>query len=155
MIFLKQNTFILENGDVLSISKKNIKKSGKVPADDIFVDGSRIGDVGNVIIKDRKLMANNGILAIIANIDSLNKKLLNTPSITTRGYILVNENEELIREIQKKAEIIINNKLKNKKFNFIDLKNDIITELMPILSNKIGRVPIILPIIMDIKEKQI
>ena len=152
---LKQNTFILENGDVLSISKKNIKKSGKVPADDIFVDGSRIGDVGNVIIKDRKLMANNGILAIIANIDSLNKKLLNTPSITTRGYILVNENEELIREIQKKAEIIINNKLKNKKFNFIDLKNDIITELMPILSNKIGRVPIILPIIMDIKEKQI
>lgn len=151
----KQNTFVLENGDVLSITKKGIRKNGKVQADDIFVDGSRIGDVGNVIIKDRKLMSTNGILAIIANIDSSTKTLLSTPSVTTRGYILVNENEELIREIQKKAEYIISKKIKDKKFNFIDLKNEIITELMPILSTKIGRVPIILPIIMDINKNKI
>lgn len=151
----KQNTFVLENGDVLSITKKGIRKNGKVQADDIFVDGSRIGGVGNVIIKDRKLMSTNGILAIIANIDSSTKTLLSTPSVTTRGYILVNENEELIREIQKKAEYIISKKIKDKKFNFIDLKNEIITELMPILSTKIGRVPIILPIIMDINKNKI
>lgn len=151
----KQNTFVLENGDVLSITKKGVRKAGKVQADDVFVDGSRIGDVGNVIIKDRKLMSTNGILAIIANIDSSSKTLLSTPSVTTRGYILVNENEELIHEIQKKAEIIISKKLKDKKFNFMDLKNEIITELMPILSNKIGRVPIILPIIMDINKNKI
>lgn len=150
----KQNTFVLENGDVLSITKKGIRKNGKIQADDIFVDGSRIGDVGNVIIKDRKLMSTNGILAIIANIDSSTKTLLSTPSVTTRGYILVNENEELIREIQKKAEYIISKKLKDKKFNFMDLKNEIITELMPILSTKIGRVPIILPIIMDINKNK-
>ncbi len=150
----KQNTFVLENGDVLSITKKGIRKNGKVQADDIFVDGSRIGGVGNVIIKDRKLMSTNGILAIIANIDSSTKTLLSTPSVTTRGYILVNENEELIREIQKKAEYIISKKLKDKKFNFMDLKNEIITELMPILSTKIGRVPIILPIIMDINKNK-
>ena len=151
----KQKTFVLENGDVLSITKRGIRKNGKVQADDIFVDGSRIGDVGNVIIKDRKLMSTNGILAIIANIDSSTKTLLSTPSVTTRGYILVNENEELIREIQKKAEYIISKKIKDKKFNFIDLKNEIITELMPILSTKIGRVPIILPIIMDINKNKI
>ena len=151
----KQNTFVLENGDVLSITKRGIRKNGKVQADDIFVDGSRIGGVGNVIIKDRKLMSTNGILAIIANIDSSTKTLLSTPSVTTRGYILVNENEELIREIQKKAEYIISKKIKDKKFNFIDLKNEIITELMPILSTKIGRVPIILPIIMDINKNKI
>ena len=149
----KHNTFVLENGDVLSITKKGIRKTGKVQADDIFVDGSRIGDVGNVIIKDRKLMSTNGILAIIANINSSTKELLSTPSVTTRGYILVNENEELIHEIQKKAEVIISKKLKDKKFNFMDLKNEIITELMPILESKIGRVPIILPIIMDIKKE--
>ena len=149
----KKNTFVLENGDVLSITKKGIRKTGKVQADDIFVDGSRIGDVGNVIIKDRKLMSTNGILAIIANINSSTKELLSTPSVTTRGYILVNENEELIHEIQKKAEVIISKKLKDKKFNFMDLKNEIITELMPILESKIGRVPIILPIIMDIKKE--
>ncbi len=151
----KKNTFVLENGDVLSINKKGIRKSAKIQAGDIFVDGSRIGDVGNVIIKDRKLMANNGILAIIANIDTHNKKLLNLPNITTRGYILVNENEELLKDLQKKIEIIINRKLKDKKLNFNDIKNDIITELIPILSEKIGRIPIILPIIMDIKEEKI
>ena len=149
----KQNTFVLENGDVLVINKAGIKKSGKVVADDIFVDGSRIGTVGNVIIKDRKLMSTNGILAVIVNIDGHNKKLICTPSITTRGYILVNENEDLIKELQKKSENIILNKLKEKKCTFNDIKNELITDLMPTLQNKIGRVPIILPIIMDIKEQ--
>ena len=147
----KNNTFILENGDVLSVSKHGIRKQGHVNAGDIYVDGSRIGDVGNVIIKDRKLMSNNGILAIVANIDISKKKLLGLPSVTTRGYILVNENEDLIRDIQKKAEQIIINKLKDRSVNYSDLKQEIINDLMPLLSDRIGRVPIILPIIMDIK----
>jgi len=151
----KANTFVLENGDVLSINSKGIRRDGKVQAGDVFVDGSRIGDVGNVIIKDRKLMSDNGIMAIIINIDTVNKKLLGSVNITTRGYILVNENEELLKEIQKKANNIINNKLKEKKLNFNDLKNDIISELIPVLSDKIGRIPIILPIIMDVKNVEI
>lgn len=151
----KANTFILENGSVLSINSKGIKKTGKVQAGDVFVDGSRIGDVGNVIIKDRKLMSDNGIMAIIINIDTVNKKLLGNVNITTRGYILVNENEELLRDIQRKAEIIINKKIRDKKLNFNDLKNDIISELIPILSDKIGRIPIILPIIMDVKDSNL
>lgn len=151
----KKNTFILENGSVLVINDKGIRKSGHVHAGDVFVDGSRIGDVGNVVIKDRKLMSSNGIMAIIVNIDTTNKKLLGTPNITTRGYILVNENEELLRDIQKKAEVIVNNNLKEKKLNFSELKNDIISELIPVLSDRIGRIPIILPIVMDIKEDKL
>lgn len=148
----KEKTFILENGDVLSITKNGIKKSGKIPSGEIYVDGSRIGDVGSVVINDRKLMSNNGILVVIANIDIENKKLLATPSITTRGYILVNENEELINKVQKKAEFIIKRELSKKAFNFNEIKSDLITELMPILDSETGRVPIILPIIMDIKN---
>ena len=148
----RENTFILENGDVLKMSKNKIIKSGKVQAGDIYVDGSRIGDVGNVVIKDRKLMSSNGILVVIANIDIDNKKLLSTPMVTTRGYILVNENEQLIKQIEKNAEKIINNKLKERNVNYNDLKNEIISSLMPFLSEKTGRVPIILPIIMDIKN---
>ena len=148
----RKNTFTLENGDVLSISKLGIKKSGKVIAGDVYVDGSRIGDVGSVVINDRKLMSSNGILAIIANIDISNKKLMAMPSITTRGYILVNENEQLINLIQKKSEVIINRELTKKSFNFNEMKSQLITELMPILDSKTGRVPIILPIIMDIKN---
>lgn len=150
----KKNTFILENGDILSISKIGIKRTGKVTAGEVYVDGSRIGDVGNIVINDRKLMSNNGILAIIASIDITNKKLMASPIITTRGYILVNENEKLINMIQKKSETIITNELNKKTFNFGEIKSNLITELMPILDSTTGRVPIILPIIMDIKAEQ-
>ena len=149
----KQNTFILSNGDVLNISKEEVKKQGHVHAGDIYVDGSRIGDVSNVVIKDRILMSNNGILAIIINIDLNNKKLLNNPLITTRGYILVNESIELIKEIEDYSKKIILKKLKDKKVKEADIKSELISELMPILADKTGRVPIILPIIMDIKTK--
>ena len=148
----KRNTFTLENGDVLSISKLNIKKTGKVTAGEVYVDGSRIGDVGSVVINDRKLMASNGILVIIASIDINNKRLMTTPVVTTRGYILVNENEELITMIEKKAQNIINKELTKKTFNFNEIKSNLITELMPILDSETGRVPIILPIIMDVKD---
>ncbi len=148
----RSNTFILSNGDVLNINKDGIKKQGRVQADDIYIDGSKIRDVSNVVIKDRRLMSNNGILAIIINIDTKNKVLLNTPLITTRGYILVNESVELIKEIEAYCKKIVGNKLKEKTVNFTDIKNDLINELMPFLSDKTGRVPIILPIIMDIKK---
>ena len=148
----KENTFILENGDVLEISKSGVKKAGKVTAGDVYVDGSRIGDVGNVVIKDRKLMSTNGVLVVIANIDITNKKLLSLPVVTTRGYILVNENEDLISRTQKYCEKIINNKLKDKNSSYNDLKQELINELMPFLSHNTGRIPIILPIIMDIKS---
>lgn len=148
----KENTFVLENGDVLSLNKNKLYQDGKVQAGEVYVDGSRIGDVGNAVIKDRILMSNNGILVIIANIDTENNILIGTPAITTRGYILVNENANLIHEIQSKSENIINKELEKKIFNFNDMKSEIINGLIPLLSDKTGRIPIILPIVMDIKK---
>ena len=148
----KSNTFILNNGDILNINKDGIKKQGHVQAADVYVDGSRIGDVSNVVVKDRILMANNGVLAIIINIDTKNKVLLNNPLVTTRGYILVNESLDLIKEIEAFCKKIIINKLKEKTVNFSEIKNDLINSLMPLLTDKTGRVPIILPIIMDVKD---
>ena len=150
----RRNTFVLENGDVLALDKGQLYKDGKVQAGEVYVDGSRIGDVGSAVIKDRILMSTNGILVIIANIDIEHKILLGSPAITTRGYILVNENTDLIKEIQHNAEIIINKELKKKFFNFNDMKSEIINGLMPILSDKTGRVPIILPIVMEIKSNK-
>ena len=149
----KQNTFILSNGDVLEMSKESIKKRGHVTAGDIYVDGSRIGDVSNIVIKDRALMSNNGILAIIVNIDTKNKKLLNMPLVTTRGYVLVNESGALIHDIEVLSQNIVNKKLKEKNINFNDIKAELINTLMPILSERTGRVPIILPVFMDVKRK--
>lgn len=71
-------------------------------ASDIYVDGNRIGDIGSIVIKDRKLMSDNGIMAIIMNINFETKEMLGRPIISTRGFVVVNENEELIKEIEKK-----------------------------------------------------
>lgn len=150
----KNNTFVLENGDVLNLRKGVVTPGGKVQAGEVYVDGSRIGEVGSAVIKDRILMSNNGILVIIANIDTENKILLSTPAVTTRGYILVNENEDLIRDIQSISQGIINKCLKSKYFNYNDMKSEIINGLIPVLSDKTGRVPIILPIVMDVKTKK-
>ena len=148
----KNKTFILENGDVLVMNKDGIKKSGKVQASDIYVDGNRIGDIGSIVIKDRKLMSDNGIMAIIMNINFETKQMLGRPIISTRGFVVVNENEELIKEIEKKASETILNKLKSNAFNYNDLKSELISTLSPFLTNKTGRCPIILPIIMEIKN---
>ena len=147
----KENTFILANGDVLNVRKGEVFRGGTVPGEDVYVDGSRIGDVGSLVIKDRKLMSTNGILVVIANVNFAKKKLLTKPMVTTRGYILVNENEALIHQIEKNAGAIIEHKFASRSVTYNDIKNALITNLMPFLANKTGRVPIILPIIMDSK----
>ena len=148
----KSKTFVLNNGNILNLNKDGIKKQGHIQTGEVYIDGSRIGDVSNIVLKDRTLMSNNGILAIIVNVDSKNKVLLNNPLVTTRGYVLVNESIDLIKNIEREAKKIIISKLKAKTINFNDIKNDLINGLMPMLSESTGRVPIILPIIMDIKD---
>ena len=110
----KENTFILENGDILTLKDHVITKSKeKVSGEDIYVDGNRIGEIGSVVLRDRKIMANDGILVVIANINMEKRTLLIKPNITTRGFILVNENEELIKEIEIASYNIIKDRLRN------------------------------------------
>lgn len=148
----KENTFILKNGDTLILKNHTITKGESIPGADIYVDGNRIGEVGSAVLKDRKIMANDGILVVIANINMKTKELLIKPNITTRGFILVNENEELIRKIENKAEHIIKTGLNDQKINYNNLKSSISEQLYPYINELTGRKPIILPIILDIKR---
>ena len=148
----EENVLICQNGDVVNLTPEGVKKSGTVTAGDVYVDGSRIGDVGSVVIKDRKLMSKDGILVTILNINPMTRKLLIKPNITTRGFIMVNENPELINEIENKVNDIVTNYLKNNTYAFTDLKNTIILELHPFINELTGRRPIILPVIMEVKE---
>lgn len=150
----KENTFILDNGDVLSLTKSGVRRNGTVQASDIYVDGNRIGDVGSAVIKDRSIMADDGILVIIANIDMDKTELLGNTNITTRGFVLVNENGELLSRIEYMANQIIRNNLKNKKLNYADLKIQIIQEVSPFIQEETGRKPIILPVFMEVKRPQ-
>jgi ribonuclease J len=148
----KENIFICKNGDSVILDKNGAHMGSPVQAGDVYVDGSRIGDIGSIVIKDRKLMSNDGILLVILNINPFTKKLLIKPNVTTRGFVMVNENSELINKIERKISYIVNNTLENNNYNYTDLKNQIILELHPYISELTGRHPIVLPVIMEVKE---
>ena len=148
----EENILICQNGDIVNLTPTEVRKAGTITAGDVYVDGSRIGDVGSVVIKDRKLMSKDGILVTILNINPMTRKLLIKPNITTRGFIMVNENPELISSIEEKVNEIVTNYLQNNTYAFTDLKNTIILELHPFINELTGRRPIILPVIMEVKE---
>lgn len=149
----KENTFVLKNGDALSLTPdKKVIYAGEVPGGDVYVDGSRVGDVGSTVIKDRKLMSKDGILMTILNINPLTRQLLLKPNVTTRGFVLVNESLSLIQEIERKVESIVKDALSKGPYNYVDIKNQIILELNPFINEKTGRRPIIFPVIMEVRE---
>ena len=148
----RDHTFLMQNGDVLSITKDGVKVKENIVADDIYVDGNRIGDIGNVVIKDRKIMANDGILVAICNINMDTHKLLGRINITTRGFVLVNENEELLKEIEDVATNTVNNELAKPTVNYNDLKSQVMQDLLMFVYEKTGRRPIILPVILNVKK---
>ncbi len=148
----KENIFILDNGDSLILDKGKISVGDKIKMDEIYIDGNRVGEVATQVIRDRKIMASDGILVIVSNIDMKNKKLLSKPNIITRGFIQVNENEELIKMLEIKASLLITNKLKENMINFQDIKSFIQTNISSYIMELTGRKPIVLPIILDIKR---
>ena len=143
-----ENTFICTNGDVIG----EVKRGGTVQAGDVYVDGSRIGDIGSIVIKDRKLMSQDGILITILNINTLSRKLFLKPNVTARGFVLVNENQELMQKIERKISEVVNASLQKAPYSYTDLKNQIILELLPFINNLTGRKPIILPVIMEVNQ---
>lgn len=149
----EDHTFVMKNGDSLEIDDSGVHRGPTYTAGDVYVDGSRIGDVGNVVIKDRKLMSKDGILVTILNINPLTRTLLIKPNVTTRGFVMVNENQELINQIEKKISEIVNNFLEKNTYSYTDLRNTVILELHPFINELTGRRPIILPVIMEIRER--
>ena len=150
----RDNTFIMQNGEMLSMLNGKIKRDKSFACYDVYVDGNRIGDIGSVVIKDRKIMSRDGILVLVCNVDLKKKLLLGKVNVATRGFILVNENEALIKQIENKASEILIKEFANKKFNYNDLKNNIINEVNTYIIEKTGRKPIILPVIMNIDSSK-
>lgn len=147
-----ENSLICENGNVVKMLNGKVYKDGNVISGDVYVDGSRVGDVGSVVIKDRKLMSHDGILITILNINTLTRKLLIKPNVTARGFVTINENIELINKIENKISDITNNYLAKSIYSYTDLKNQIILEVLPYINELTGRRPIILPVIMEVNQ---
>ena len=147
----RDHSFICKNGDILGISKEGVRRVKSIPINDIYVDGKRIGDIASSVIRDRKIMSTDGVLVVIVNINSEKRELVIDPNITTRGFVVVNENQELLSNIQNKVRSIINSELLKHSFSITDLKNRLILELNSYIIDTTGRRPIIMPMIFDMK----
>lgn len=144
--------FICENGDTVELTNDGVRKGESVEAGDVYVDGSRIGGISSTVIKERKIMSHDGILLAIVNVNPLKKELLIKPNVTTRGFVMVNENADLIDKIEKKVSSIVRDCFSKGNYSYTDLKGQIILDLSPYISTLTGRHPMILPIIMEVRQ---
>ena len=145
-----KNVVIPEVGNIIEVNRSGIRKSGTVISGQIFVDGLGVGDVGNIVLRDRKHLSQDGILTVVVTLSKDNKTIVAGPDIISRGFVYVRESEGLIDEAR---EIVRNTLLECEEKNITDwatLKSNVRDELRSYLYEKTKRKPMILPIIMEI-----
>lgn len=146
----ESNIFTLETGQVLELSEDEAKISGRVRTGSVFVDGLGVGDVGNLVLRDRKHLAQDGMLTIVVTIEKESYSIIAGPDIITRGFVYVKESEPLIREAKEIVRNEINGCLENEILEWQVLKNSMKKSMEKYLYEKTKRRPIVLPIIMEI-----
>ena len=148
--FAKENIFILQSGDVLELTEEKAQVTGKVPVGDILVDGLGVGDVGNIVLRDRQHLAEDGIMIVVLGLDGATDELVSGPDIVSRGFVYVRESDELMDE----ARIVVNEAIEGCLGRGIadwgKLKGAIKDSLGEYVWRKTKRRPMILPIIMEI-----
>ncbi len=146
----KSNIFVGEVGQVLEVHNKEARISGKVQTGAIMVDGLGVGDVGSIVLRDRKLLSQDGILTVVITIEKASYSIVAGPDIITRGFIYAKESESLINEARNIVREEVENSLKNKTINWTNIKFTVRNSLAQFLYMKIQRRPIIMPIIMEV-----
>ena len=148
----RENIFIVENGDVIEFGKKSAQIKGKVQAGNVLVDGSGIGDVGNIVLKDRKHLSEDGLMVVSITFDKHTQELLAGPEIVSRGFVYVKENQDIIENAR---DIVLRSIDKCKKDDIkalSQIKYQIREDLKSYIYNELGRDPMILPVISGIEN---
>lgn len=134
----------------MALTEDSARHAGSFEAEDVYIDGKGIGDIGNIVLKDRHMLSDNGLVVVVATIDEKNKRVLAGPDIISRGFIYMRESEDLIQEAQKVAFNSIQQSFKNKQMSEHKLKNQLIDSMKNFLYDRTERQPIILPVIMPV-----
>ena len=146
----KKNIFILSSGDVLELSEEEGKVVDTVPCGELMVDGLGVGDVGNIVIRDRQVLSENGIVVVVLTLDKYTNQLLAGPDIVTRGFVYVRESETLIEEATDVVYHAVINCLENSNVDWAKIKLVIKDSLGEYFWKKMKRTPMVLPIIMEV-----
>ena len=137
-------------GHVLEISEKGAKWNGTVSAGNILIDGYGVGDVGNIVLRDRRHLSEDGLIVVVATVDSRDGYIISGPDIISRGFVYVREAEALMDQVKNLSRNVLNECLDSNNFDWNDVKGQIKDALTRYISGKTGRKPMILPVIMEI-----
>jgi len=147
----KENTFVIENGDVVAINDHSARLAGHVTAGDVYIDGTGVGDISSAIIKERKSLSEDGMFALVITIDTKNKTLPIEPQVISRGFIYMKDSEELTKGFIEEAKALLQEEMdKVNVININMLKHTLTESLGRSIYLKTDRKPIVIPIFMDI-----
>lgn len=147
----RDRIFILSNGDQLTVDKKSATKFQNVcSAEDILVDGLGIGDVGNIVLRDRKQLSESGLIIVVFALEKSSGTIVSGPDIVSRGFVYVREHEDLINQAKALATETIEKCLAHNNTDWNSIKNSVRDEMRKFIFNQTKRSPIILPIILDV-----
>lgn len=144
------NIIIADNGTQLELTDNYIKKIGTVPAGRVFVDGSGVGDVGSVVLKDRKHLAEDGIIIVVATLDGATGELVSGPDVVSRGFVFVKEAGDLIKDAENTAYETIMKLYDKKIYDWGTIKVRVRDDVSRLMYERTKRSPMILPILMEI-----
>ena len=144
------NILIADNGVEVSLSEKEFRVSGNVPSGRVFVDGYGVGDVGSIVLRDRKHLAQDGLIIVVATIDSKTGELLSGPDVVSRGFVYVRESEELIEDACKVAQRILEDCAAHNVHDWSSIKLKLRDEVSHLMYERTKRSPMILPILMEV-----
>ncbi len=147
----KENIFILSSGDVLELTQDSAKVVDSIPLQEILVDGLGVGDVGNIVLRDRQLLSENGLIIVVLTLEKYTNQLLAGPEIVSRGFVYVRESEDLMEEAHEIASSVVERDLTKANPDWMKIKNDLRDSLGDYLWKKMKRNPMILPIIMEVE----
>ncbi|GIN74181.1 ribonuclease J1 [Bacillus sp. J14TS2] len=147
---LEENCFVMDNGEVLALSNEAASVAGKISSGSIYIDGSGIGDIGNIVLRDRKVLSEEGLVVVVVSINMETHQIVAGPDIISRGFVYMRESGDLINEAQKNITHHLNKVMDRKTSQWAEIKTEIIDTLTPFLYEKTKRRPMILPIIMEV-----